>query len=244
MLIGFLLFLFPPGEASNLSVWGFFYCPQKEVVVMAGRDTVIIDIDSSEVQAAVGRLRDVMTPEQFENAMHGIMKRMPGQVKIILGDTVPPKYHVNSTEVRKAVGYGKTSVGGGAGCVIPVRGERKHIGGGGRGFPGWGGAKGWESLKRKYRVSTKIYRGQLVRLPTHLVSYGGQPPFRNTAAPSLHGLTFTRLGKKRLPIEPVVGIAVPQMPPNKAEPATQDKIADKLLELTERRLMALVMNGR
>ena len=74
-------------------------------------------------------------------------------------------------------------------------------------------------------------------------SYGGMPPFRNVPS-SLHGLTFTRSGKPRLPIEAVMGIAIPQMPLNRAEPAVQKDIAQYMEGRVAARLQALIANGR
>ena len=212
---------------------------------MAAKKYIEIDIDSSEFQEIIDRMRAVMTPQQFENAMHGIMKRVPSKVKSILGTDIPHEYNVRQAEVRSTVGGGRTTAGGGgAGCVIPVRGPRKHIGGGGRGFPAWGKLHGWETLWHKpYKVQTMVYRGQRSTLPMNLSDYGGQKPFRNVPS-SLNGITFTRGGKPRLPILPVMGIAVPQMPLNRSEPEVQEDIANYLMERMEHRLQALVLNGR
>ena len=73
--------------------------------------------------------------------------------------------------------------------------------------------------------------------------YGGQPPFRNIGS-SLGGLTFTREGQSRLPIRPVMGIGIPDMPLNRSEPVVQKDIKDYLERQIEQRFMAFLMNGR
>ena len=58
---------------------------------------------------------------------------------------------------------------------------------------------------------------------------GGKPPFRNLAAKEkLHDAAFTRKSKARLPIKPVQGIAIPQMPLNKSRDKIE-KAVDKIL---------------
>lgn len=195
-----------------------------------------IQIDGSEFVQLMDILSQAMEPEAFERAMYGIFRKTEKKVKNILGKDVPQEYNVPQAQVRSAVAPGQVSD---MSCIVPVKAPRKHIGGGGQGFPAWGSRPGWEAARKPpYKVTTMIYKGKRVSLPGHMGSYGGQPPFRNSSAPKLHGLTFTRLGKERLPIEPVVGIAIPQMPTNKARPQVQDDIRVYLEEQLAKRIQA------
>lgn len=213
---------------------------------MAKKSYIEIDIDAIECQAVIDRMRSAMTPEQFERAMYGIMREVSKRVKRTLGNVVPQDYNVKAAEVRAAVMNGRlTAGGGGAGCVIPVKGPRKHIGGTGRGFPAYSKkVHGYEAYHTPpYPVSTMVYRGVRATLPMSLASYGGQKPFRNIPS-KLNTLTFTRGGKDRLPIYAVMGIAVPQMPLNRSEPAVQEDISEFLMRRMEARLQAMIANGR
>lgn len=203
---------------------------------------VYLDIDASDLNEKMARLRSVMTEQQFTNAMHGIFNRTGGHVRKILKTDLPHQYEAKPGEIGRAVQKARVTSGGlGVGCSIPIVAPRKNIGGGG--FPASGGAHGWNSLRRKYRVKARIVKSGQSTLPAQASSYGGQPPFRNLGS-KLGGLTFTRAGKDRLPIEKVSGIAIPQMPMNRSEPEVQKDIKEYLEKEMERRFNALLATGR
>lgn len=203
--------------------------------------SIYLEIDASDLQQELDRLKSVMTPETFERAMYGIFQRTGSHVRTILKKDLPIKYHVKSPEVGQAVKAAKVAYGGlGVGCTIPVVDRRKHIGGGGKGFPAWGSARGWNAVKRgPYKVRTMVYAGTRVSLPGRLPSYGGFPPFRNIPS-KLGGLTFTRATKDRLPIRPVTGIAIPQMPMNRSQPDVQADIKKYMEGRIRARFTALI----
>lgn len=87
-----------------------------------------------------------------------------------------------------------------------------------------GGAHGWKSVGRKYRIHAKIVKSGESTLPPTLADQGGNPPFRNYSAPTLHNAAFTRTTDARLPIVPVSGLAVPQMPLNLSRERVEDDI--------------------
>ena len=204
---------------------------------MAG---VYLEIDASDLSGQIERLKLVMTEQQFINAMHGIFNRTGSHVKTILKNDLPNEYEVKAGEIGRAVQRAKVTSGGlGVGCCIPIVAPRKSIGGG---FSASGGAHGWNSLKRRYRVKARIVKSGQSTLPAQASSYGGQPPFRNLGS-SLGGLTFTRAGKGRLPIMKMSGIAIPQMPMNRSEGEVQKDIKDFLEKEMERRFTALLATG-
>lgn len=205
---------------------------------------IMLEVDASDLQKEIDRLRRVMTPTAFENAMAGIFRRTGSHVRKILRQDLPKEYNIKSGEVGSAV-KGASFSGGGAstGCCIPVVAARRHIGGGGRGFTARGYRSGWRALHSgHYDVTAHIYRGSWGTLPANMASYGGQPPFRNIPS-KLGGLTFTRAGKSRLPIMPVYGIAIPQMPLNRSEPDVQNDIKVYLEERIRARFMAILAGG-
>lgn len=207
--------------------------------------TVYFEVDASELQNEISRLRNVMKPEQFEKAMYGIFSRTGKHVKTILRKDLPHQYNIKSAEVGRAVKNASVSKSGlGVGCSIPVIGARRHIGGGGKGFTAYGHRQGWRSLTSgHYDITAVIYRGKRSKLPDRMKT--GYPPFRNIPS-KLSGITFTGTGDNfsRMPIEPVMGIAIPQMPMNKSEPEVQEDIKNYMEERIRARLTALLMSGR
>lgn len=210
---------------------------------------VYLEIDASDLNDEINRLKAVMTPERFERVMAGIYRRTGGHVRKILKQDLPQDYKIRPGEVGSAVKSAKMSMGaGGAGCSIPVEGPRRHIGGGGRGFPAFGHRRGWASLKGPYKVSAEIYRGSRSTLPSHMSSYHGYPPFRNIPS-VLGGLTFTRTGVKKISartgawidaVEPVMDIAIPQMPMNRSEPSVQEDIKTYMYNRMEHEFQRII----
>jgi len=206
--------------------------------------TVYLEIDISDLDEEISRLRSVMQPKQFENAMYGIFRRTTRHVRVILKKDLPQQYHVRKSDIQAAVSTGKVvnSPGAGVGCTIPIKAERGDVGGK---FRARGGARGWESLHKKYRVQARVVKGGISTLPAKMPgNYGGNPPFRNLSAESLHGLTYTRKTRKRIPIMKVESIAIPQMPMTRSEPDVQRDIRQYLEKQMEQRFNYLVMSGR
>lgn len=200
-----------------------------------------VTVDSADVAQKLRMMQDAMEREQFERAMYGIFKRVTPQVRRILKSDLPTEYNVKKGKIGSAVKNPQVSMGGGSvGCAIPIRAPRGKIG---TDYPAAGGAHGWASLRRKYRVRAKILAGGRSELPEKADSYGGQPPFRNLSS-SLNRMAFTRKGKSRGPVAVMSGIAIPQMPMNRSEAAVQGHIAQWLEVEIDRRLRALIMLGR
>lgn len=201
-----------------------------------------LEIDASDLAEEIERIRQVATPEQFERVMYRIFSRTGGHVRQILRKDLPKQYHVRPKDISNDIQGTKVTAGGvgGVGCIIPIRGVRKTIG---KTYRASGGAHGWNSTKRKYRVKARIVKSGQSVLPPQVSSYGGMPPFRNFDAPKLNGIAFTRRGKARLPIAPVKGIAIPQMPLNRSEPDVQKDIMDYMEKRTEHEFMQLMRSG-
>ena len=196
--------------------------------------SVYLEVDASELKHEMNRLASVMTPEKFNRIMGGIFRRTGGHVRMILRKDLPKEYNITGGPVGKAVKNARVTIGGtSSGCSIPVVDSRRHLGGGGRGYTAKGYRSGWKALTSgPYPISVHVYRGSWGTLPSHLPSYGGQPPFRNIPS-RLGGLTFTREGRARLPIRPVMGDAIPQMPMNRSEPDVQNDIKDYMFKRME-----------
>lgn len=199
---------------------------------------VTFEIDASELNAMVDRLKSSLTPARVNQVMYGIFRRTEGHVRQILREDIPPKYYFKPGEITKATGRAKLTSGGigGVGCVIPVTAPRKGIGGG---FSASGGAHGWASKHRKYRIKARIVKSGQSTLPSIMDTYGNQPPFRNLGS-RLGGLTFTRAGGKRFPIMKVVGISVAQAPLNRSKAEVERDIQSYMEKRMEHELQRLI----
>lgn len=198
-----------------------------------------IEIDASDLQDAINRLRANMTPEQFEHAMYGIFRRTGRHVSAILRKDLPQQYSVKAGDISAAVKSPQLSMGGsGVGCSIPIRAVRGKIG---SQYKASGGAHGWNSMRRKYRVKAKVLKGAQSTLPAKW--HSGFPPFRNLGS-SLGSIAYARSSRARGPILKLTGIAIPQMPLNRSEADVQRDIKDYLEKQMEERFLALLRIGR
>ena len=209
--------------------------------------SININVDTADIRQKTKMLQDAMTAKQFERAMYGIYRRLGRHVSQILKKDLPNQYHVKKKDIGNAVKSPKFSGAfGNTGCVIPVRDKRGTIGGKGM-YTAKGGARGWESLTKTYRVRAKVVKGADSTLPVTMpesYSKGRMKPFRNLSAPKLNNLTFVREGKPRLPIRKVTGIGIPQMPLNRSEEDVQKDIQNYLSKELERRYNALMRIGK
>ena len=203
---------------------------------------VYLEIDASQLSAQINRLKSVMKEETFERAMYGIFQRTGGHVKRILKTDLPHEYHIKAGEVAATVGNARVSFGGGGvGCVIPIKGPRRKIG---TEFKASGGSHGWTVARRarsrqKYKINAKIVKAGSSVLPDTMASYGGQPPFRNLGS-KLGQQAYTRAGASRFPIMKVMGIGIPQMPPNRSDGEVQGDILRYLETTIEHRFQAII----
>lgn len=192
---------------------------------------VYIEIDASEAVQLLNRIQLLVKPEQFRRIVYNVYKRTGRYVLTVMKNDVSHDYAVKKKEIEKAVGKPKLSMySGEIGCTIPITGRRGAIGGM---FSASGSAKGWQSVRKKYRVKTHVIRGARKPLPKQMNDIGGFPPFRNSTAPDLHNVTFTRVTKDQLPIRKIVGIAIPQMPMNRSREAVQDDIIKFMMKRIE-----------
>lgn len=205
---------------------------------------IYLEIDASDLDEEINRLRNVMTEERFERVMYGIFQRTGGHVRKILKEDLPREYHIKAKDVSGAVHNAKVTSGGlGVGCSIPIVGARRSIGGE---FKASGGSHGWKNVsrrRRRYRVRAKVVKAAISVLPQNMASYGGYPPFRNLGS-KLGGATYTRLSEERFPIVRVEGIAIPQMPMNRSEEDVQADIKNYMQKRIDHEFKRLIEGGR
>lgn len=198
-----------------------------------------VRIDASDAARKMRMLSAVLSPNQMKQLEKRVLLRTGRKVKTIVKREVPKKYHITSGVVGKDIKpmqMGGAGVGGGdVSCAIPIEGKRHIIGG--KTFTARGGRHGWNGVRigKRYKITAQIVRGVSSTLPTSLVEHNGNPPFRNYNAAKLNNATFVRrpsagFPPKNTPISRVVGIAVPQMPMNRAEHEVQGEIGDYMKE--------------
>lgn len=212
---------------------------------------VDLEIDASDMKDMINKMREVMKPQQFENAMAGIFRKTGRHIKVTMGKTLPKKYSVTSKNAKEVVGNQKMTNGaGGVGVVIPLKDTRKGfaLNQSSRNFASSGGLNGWATLTSKpYRIKVKVLKGKMAKLPARMpANYGGQPPFRNTSArkPGFASAVFTRTGKGRFPIRKVTAIAIPQMPMNRSKDDVQQEIKAFMEKQMEDRFNAMLRIGK
>lgn len=189
-----------------------------------------ITVDSSDLMEKLNFIKNNCTEARCRQAMFTIFNRTGKHVKTILRKDIPQKYEVPAGEVGGTVGAAQVS---GMSCIIPIRGPRRGIG---DKYKASGGARGWESLRKKYRVKARIVKGRTSTLPEKW--HSGYPPFRNT---SFSSVAFARSSGARGPIMKITGIAIPQMPMNLAEPAVQADIKTWLEKQVDDRIRAMLL---
>ena len=192
---------------------------------MAGQGNHVIYVDMSDAKGLIEGLRAVHTKKEFETLMARACRKTAGRVRKILKDELPKDYHVKKNAIGKAVKSPqmKRTPGMAVSCCIPIEGARLAIGGE---FSATGGRRGWKGIQagKRYKIKAKIVKkGQSV-LPVEMKNIGGKPPFRNLSARKLNKVAFTRTGDDRLPIEKIMGIAIPQMPVNRSEDRVQQEV--------------------
>lgn len=183
-----------------------------------------IYIDASDLQDKVRLLQNGLSEEKAAKVLYWTCDKTARQVKKILKRDIPKEYNAAPGWIGDAVGHPRMSGGGAAGgvnCVIPLKGTKGTIGG--KHFSAKGGAHGWNSLRRKYKVTALILKAGASTMPAQMSHQGGNPPFRNLGS-KLGKVTFTRKTKARFPIVSVSGIAVPQMPMNRSMPTVTEDI--------------------
>lgn len=171
---------------------------------------IYLEIDASEFFDLTESMRAKLTPENFDRLMYRTLNEVGKHSRPAIKKAVMSEYAVKGAFVTSAIKSAQITGGGGSiSCKIPLIGPKGNVG---STFAATGGHAGWNPPK--YRVTAQIVKSGKSILPSSMSSYGGQPPFINTA---FSDLAFTRLGKDRDPIVKVSALALPQMPLNRSK---------------------------
>lgn len=202
------------------------------------RPIVELDVDISDVSELIEFLRARMTDQQFSFAMYGAFRDTSRHVKAILKQDIPKHYYTKAADIAAMVKPPvMTLTNTTAGCTIPLSGKRRSVGGY---YSATGSARGWESRRKKYRVTARVVKGAQSKLPANMPE-GGMPPFRNIPS-KLGNATFQRVGKNRFPIKSVVNIALPQMPMTRSRDDVERDIVEYLGNRLTHRIEAMLKN--
>lgn len=193
---------------------------------------VYLDVDISQLQATIAKMRAVHTKHEFELLMYRSFRRTGQRVRTIMKKDIPRQYQAKPTWIGQNVKSPQTQFGGFGGsavsCSIPIDGVRGVMG---SQFKAAGPRGRRSKTVKAYKITAQILKNQKSTLPSKMPDdpYGGNPPFIVRAGGKIPGgLVFTRKTKARLPVLRVVGIGVPQMPMNRSQDDVQDDIMDTL----------------
>lgn len=214
-------------------------------------DGVYLDIDITDAKQKMETLRAVLSEREMRQLSYRVLRRTGAKVKSIVSTDVPKKYHIQkgtvASDIRSPrmgnIGAGEIS------CCIPIEGKRHIIGG--KTFPAKGGRHGWKNIKggKRYKITAQIIKGETSVLPETIKDQGGNPPFRNLGARKLNNATFTRapgvgFPPDNLPIVRVAGLAVPQMPMNRAEDDVQNDVRNHMMDRIEKEYANIIRRCR
>lgn len=212
-----------------------------------------LEIDTSEAEETLKKMREAMSEKQFANAMYGIFRRSTKKVQQMSRKAIQQKYHAKSGDINKSFRSPVISIGGAtASCTIPIQGARMKIG---SEFKATGQAAGWETLAghRFHKDGTPFKKGKSYKVKARIVKsgtsilpqspHGGKKPFRNSLWSAFPN-TFHRETKKRLPIRKIVGIAIPQMPATRSAPKIQEDVGRYFLDEVTKRYAAMLRIGK
>lgn len=202
-----------------------------------------IDIDVSDAKKKIQSLSGALSKREMVLLENRVLRRTAGKVKSIVSTDVPKKYHIKKSvvakDVKRPIIDGPRAANEGISCSIPIEGVRHIIGG--KTFPAQNGRKGWKGIKagKRYKIKTQIVKGENSILPVNIQEHAGNAPFRNLTAEKLNRAVFVRSEKagfppKNTPIIRVTGLAVPQMPMNRA----QDEVQNDVREFINKRIDA------
>lgn len=222
---------------------------------------LVIDIDGTEVQGLLMHMAACLTPPKFDGLMRRSLSELGKRSKKPIREAIQGQYFASTSWVNSSIRSAKIEGGGGnILCIIPVISGKGQIGGQ---FAAAGGAKGWNPPAYRVtaqivkdgpsvlpthmthqggqppfrnlgsKTTTRTVIDKQGKRKTYKIKRKGQNPDKFTKNGKKGTGFMTRAGKGRLPIEPMSGIAVPQMPLNRAAAQT----TDSLLSIAQSRVM-------
>lgn len=178
-----------------------------------GGGGVYMYIDATDFFQKVNYCKSQMSEQNFRKMISLTFNDIGHRLETPIAQEIQKQYVVTQAWVRSQMGSPQISP---MEIRVPLKGQKGSIGGR---FPARG--------RRNGRVSANIVRAGVSIMPSRMTHQGGNAPFM------YGGVCFTRRTASRLPIVGVKGLAVPQMPLNRAA----DGVQDRILEMAEKRLV-------
>ena len=203
---------------------------------------VTIEIDATDLQQKIAICRDALSRKGFERLMNRTFNEVGRRMRTPIAEETVKKYEVTQAWVKSQMLAPRITLGATPTCVVPLKGHKGSIGGRFKARARKAGRVRGKSVAGK--IVANIVKGDQSVMPPVMRNQGGNPPFMLYVQKGVQGakrikpqgsskeVAFTRRSSKRMPIVSVKGLAVPQMPLNRAASETQDRI----LEMAEKRL--------
>lgn len=193
--------------------------------------TNFLDVDVSGLESLIREVREMHTKENYELVLIRAIRRTGTRARTIISKEIREDYAVPASWVKSQIGPARTGFGGSFGdtvhCTIPIDGARGKHGSEFKLTTAKGRGRPKNTAGKRYKIYSKVVKGEISELPKVMKNQGGNPPFIGP-----NGLVFTRRTKERLPIVRVVGEGVPQMPMNRS----RDDIQEDILETLKKRI--------
>ena len=177
---------------------------------------VSLYIDTSDLEQKIEICRAALSQKGFEKLMNRTFNEVGKRMRVPIARETVQKYAVTQAWVKSQMGSPKISLGPTPTVAVRLKGHKGSIGGRFKAKGRKRGSVRGRSVQGK--IVANIVKGSPSVMPDTLPNQGGNPPFM------VNGVAFTRRGPGRFPIVAVKGLAVPQMPLNRAASETQDAI--------------------
>ena len=198
-----------------------------------GGFNVSLYVDMSDLQEKIETCRVALSRKGYEALMNRTFNEVGKKMRTYVTEESVKEYEVTKAWVRSQMLGTKIHLGASPQVVIPLRGAKGSIGGR---FKARARSRGKvNGMSVKGRIVANIVRGSQSVMPPVMKNQGGNPPFVLYVTKGVQGasgkggqkdVVFTRKGPGKMPIVSVKGLAVPQMPLNRAADAIQDRIVE------------------
>ena len=218
----------------------------------------MLQLDMDQFETLLGNMAATLTAKQYRRVMIRALRRSGNAVKTAVAREVYKEYHIPYSSALHSMGSPRiTSMTSAPSMNIYVKGKRERIGPTGP-YPAWSqgantssGRKRKRAYSRSGNVTMEDVRGVKSTLPAgvgtdarHFMVMSGKYAGRvfaaipKTAGGSLfkvhtRGKRICRYQRSNETIRPAVGIAIPQMPLNRATPGIQARF----VEIFQKRVM-------
>ena len=218
-----------------------------------GGFNVSLYVDMSDLQEKIEACRVALSRKGYEALMNRTFNEVGKKMRTYVAEESVKEYEVTKTWVRSQMKGTKIQLGASPRVEIPLSGHKGSIGGRFKARARSRGKVNGRSVRG--RIVANIVRGSQSVMPPVMKNQGGNPPFVLYVTKGVQGasgkkgkntkdVVFTRRGTGSKPIVSVKGLAVPQMPLNRAADAIQDRTLEYAGERLEHNFYHMFLRGR